>query len=114
MRCREAIFVDESTFDFPIFLLFFNTKFPIFPIFSIPSFLCSHIFGGGAGGQFPRNNDPYRIKIFIYARACVNKMTYAVAYKIQEARVALLSCSPNFPRASITRYTHAKHEQILN
>ena len=25
-----------------------------------------------------------------------------------------LSCSPNFPRASITRYTHAKHEQILN
>ena len=27
---------------------------------------------------------------------------------------ALLSCSPNFPRASITRYTHAKHEPILN
>ena len=26
----------------------------------------------------------------------------------------LLSCSPNFPRASITRYTHAKHEPILN
>ena len=25
-----------------------------------------------------------------------------------------LSCSPNFPRASITRCTHAKHEQILN
>ena len=24
------------------------------------------------------------------------------------------SCSPNFPRAFITRYTHAKHEQILN
>ena len=23
------------------------------------------------------------------------------------------SCSPNFPRASIIRYTHAKHEQIL-
>ena len=34
----------------------------------------------------------------------------------QEARVALtlLSCHPNFPRASITRYTHAKHEPILN
>ena len=42
----------------------------------------------------------------------------------QEAKVALgcapvltltlLSCSPNFPRASITRYTHAKHEPILN
>ena len=25
----------------------------------------------------------------------------------------LLSCSPNFSRASITRYTHAKHEPIL-
>ena len=25
-----------------------------------------------------------------------------------------LSCSPNFPSASITRYTHAKHAQILN
>ena len=25
-----------------------------------------------------------------------------------------LLCSPNFPRASITRYTHAKHEPILN
>ena len=24
-----------------------------------------------------------------------------------------LSCSPNFPRASMTRYTRAKHEQIL-
>ena len=25
-----------------------------------------------------------------------------------------LLCSPNFPRASITRYMRAKHEQILN
>ena len=37
----------------------------------------------------------------------------------QKARVAqgtltYFSCSPNFPRAFITRYTHAKHEQILN
>ena len=24
-----------------------------------------------------------------------------------------LSCSPNFPSTSITRYTHANHEQIL-
>ena len=24
------------------------------------------------------------------------------------------SCSPNFPRASITRYTHVKHQQFLN
>ena len=32
----------------------------------------------------------------------------------QGARVTLFACSPNFPRASITRYTHAKHEPILN
>ena len=44
MGCREAIFVDKSTFDFPIFLLFFNAKFPIFPIFSILSFLFSYVF----------------------------------------------------------------------
>ena len=36
--------MDESTIDFPIFLLFFNTKFPIFPIFSILSFLFSYFF----------------------------------------------------------------------
>ena len=30
------------------------------------------------------------------------------------APLTLLSCFPNFPRASITRYTHAKHEPILN
>ena len=30
------------------------------------------------------------------------------------ATLTLLSCSLNFPRASITRYTHAKHETILN
>ena len=29
------------------------------------------------------------------------------------ATLTLLSCSPNFPRASVTRYTHAKHEPIL-
>ena len=44
MRCGEAIFVDESTIDFPIYLLFCNTKFPIFPIFSILSFLFSYFF----------------------------------------------------------------------
>ena len=34
----------------------------------------------------------------------------------EEARATLthLSCSPNFPRAPITLYTHAKYEQILN
>ena len=30
------------------------------------------------------------------------------------ATLTYFSCSPNFPRAFITRYTHAKHEQILN
>ena len=30
------------------------------------------------------------------------------------ATLAHFSCSPNFLRASITKYTHAKHEQILN
>ena len=44
MGCREAIFVDKSTFDFPIFLPFFNAKFPIFLIFSILSFLFSYFF----------------------------------------------------------------------
>ena len=29
------------------------------------------------------------------------------------ATLTHFSCSPNFPRASITRYTHAKHKQIL-
>ena len=36
--------MDESSIDFPIFLLFFNTKFPIFPTFSILSFLFSYFF----------------------------------------------------------------------
>ena len=30
------------------------------------------------------------------------------------ATLTHFSCSPNFPRASITRYRHAKHEKILN
>ena len=33
--------------------------------------------------------------------------------ELHEVIFTHLSCSPNFPRASITRYTHAKHEQIL-
>ena len=51
MSCREAIFVDESTIDFPIFPLFFNTKFPIFPIFSILSFLFSYFLSNHAAGH---------------------------------------------------------------
>ena len=30
------------------------------------------------------------------------------------ATLTHLSCSSNIPRASITRYKHAKHENILN
>ena len=41
MGCSETIFVEESIIDFPIFLLFFNTSFPIF---SILSFLFSYFF----------------------------------------------------------------------
>ena len=44
MECRQSIFVDESNIDLPIFLLFFKTKFSIFPIFSILSFLFSYFF----------------------------------------------------------------------
>ena len=53
-----------------------------------------------------------------------NMMHLGSLESTQEARVALgcasskaltlLECSPNFQRASITRYTHAKHEPILN
>ena len=31
-----------------------------------------------------------------------------------QAILTHFSCSPSFLRASITRYTHAKHDQILN
>ena len=33
--------------------------------------------------------------------------------KLLSATLTHLSCPPNLPRASITRYTDAKHEQIL-
>ena len=51
MGCREAIFVDKSTFDFPIFLLFFNAKFPNFPVFSILLFLFSYFLSNHAAGH---------------------------------------------------------------
>ena len=64
MGCREAIFVDKSTFDFPIFLLFFNAKFPIFPIFSILSFLFSYfpIFLGNHAAGHPVVGRPEGVK----------------------------------------------------
>ena len=39
--------------------------------------------------------------------------SYSCSRLSPRATLTLLSCSPNFPRASITRYTHAKHEPIL-
>ena len=57
MGCGEAIYVDESTIDFPIFLLFFNTKFPIFPIFSIPSFLFSSFFLSNQAAGHPEKTE---------------------------------------------------------
>ena len=66
---------------------------------------------------------PYQIPIGVtmvhfstYARPCLHKMTCATCRQTTatpRATLTLLSCSPNFPRASITRYTHAKHEPIL-
>ena len=67
----------------------------------------------------------YVIKELVHAFSCAYIelwMHLGSLESTQEARVALgsprvtltlLSCSPNFPRASITRYTHAKHEPIL-
>ena len=40
-------------------------------------------------------------------------MTLESFENTQEARLTLLSCSLNFRRASITRYTHVKREPIL-
>ena len=39
--------------------------------------------------------------------------SYGCTWEVWRALKKLLSCSPNFPRASITRYTNAKHEPIL-
>ena len=41
---------------------------------------------------------------------------YGYTWEVWRAftKLELLSCSPNFPRAPITRYTDAKHEQIRN
>ena len=58
MGCRKTAFVDESTIDFPIFLLFFNTKSPIFPIFSILSFLISYFFFTNPGAGHPEQSIP--------------------------------------------------------
>ena len=61
----------------------------------------------------------YVIKELVHTFSCAYSelwMHLGSLESTQEAIVAtltLLSCSPNFPRASIIRYTHAKHEPIL-
>ena len=56
------------------------------------------------------------IKEFAHAFNCVYRALKKQGLLSAAPRATLthFSCSPNFPRASITRYTHAKHEQILN
>ena len=44
----------------------------------------------------------------------LNKLEFLLAIALSNSNHMLLSCSPNFQRASKTRYTHAKHELILN
>ena len=41
-------------------------------------------------------------------------LTHVIYRLSPRATLTHLSCSPNFPRASITRYTHATHAEILN
>ena len=57
---------------------------------------------------------------FVHCYFVVKEFAHAFShFSTQKARVkakATLThflCSPSFPRASITGYTHAKHEQIL-
>ena len=52
MGCSETIFVDETTIDFPIFLLFFEYKVSYFSYFlnpEFPIFLSNHAAGYPAG-----------------------------------------------------------------
>ena len=49
-------------------------------------------------------------KEFSYAFSCTSIELWMHLGSLESTH----SYSPNFSRASITRYTHAKHEQILN
>ena len=52
------------------------------------------------------------LAVRISSYGCTREVWRALR-KLELHSATHLSCSPNFPRASITRYTHAKHEQIL-
>ena len=54
------------------------------------------------------------LAVRISSYGCTWKVWRALKKLELHEAITHLSCSPNFPRASITRYTHAKHEQILN
>ena len=57
------------------------------------------------------------IKKLVHTLSCVNtelRMRVEVWRALKKLElVTHLSCSPNFPRAPITRYSHARHELIL-
>ena len=55
----ETIFVDESTIDFPIFLLFFNTKFPIFLFFWASMALDNPVFAMCVIFQHQAGSSPF-------------------------------------------------------
>ena len=77
MGCSETIFVDESIIDFPIFLLFFNSRFPIFPVFSILSFLFSYFLfflSNHDAGHLARENVP-KFGFIMHASTTVSKIT---------------------------------------
>ena len=53
------------------------------------------------------------LAVRISSYGCTWEVWRALKKLSPRATLTLLSCSPNFPHASITRYTHAKHEPIL-
>ena len=68
---------------------------------------------------FSRNHLPYfhyviKELVHAFSSAYIELWMYLGSLESTQASLTLLSCSSNFPRASITRYTHAKHEPILN
>ena len=115
MRCREAIYVDEKTIDFPIFLLFFNTKFPIFPIFWIPSFLFSYFF------EWPGRWTPCVIILpprstsLLYSS--VASLAIIISINIIVSSVTVFACflfvhqpgANHAPGASVTQVNHSVH-----
>ena len=54
------------------------------------------------------------IELWMHLESLESTQMLALLSAALRATLTHFSCSPNFPLASITRYTHAKHEQILN